>query len=633
MDLITDNDVLNIENKLSIKFDEGSKEFIKCGISKDVQACPGAGKTTALVAKLDILASKMPFPDKSGILVLTHTNVAVNEIKQKLGRSAGKILGYPNHVGTFQSFINKYLAVPMYVKLFEKKPIAIDSNLFEEKLYFLINKHWVGKFLIERSEENLMSIKKFLESLEILDSKIILKQSNKTKTIVNSTKSFYSTLKSYLETEPLSQVMSSGYLTFDHCYEFAKLYLEEVPDIANIINSRFKFVFIDETQDTDDRQFSLLSTIFDNSDSVVQKIGDNDQSIFNFESLEKMTWDISNDHIKINNTKRLSPKICKVASNFSITQHSLETNNKIDIDPVVIFFEDEKINEVLPKFAEIVKRYNLDKEFNPYFKAIGSIGKFSNSQHTIPSYTAQHMVSKYEFNAGDDLLIKLNPYKDEITVPLINEIYWGLIVQYLEENNVKKLTNNRKYTKSSLINYLKINNQKLLDELKINSLYLIEDFFEQKKITLHVENSLILLAKFMTVNYKRSQVDLLIYNYKIPSLKYNSDKFLFEIEGSEIEINVSTIHKAKGETHTATLVLETYKNGYDINQLLPLLMNGKRTGLIPKKKLLYVGMTRPTHLLCLAVHKSHFKSAKNKVVLDDSHFNQISSNGFEIIIL
>ncbi|MDC4765279.1 AAA family ATPase, partial [Acinetobacter baumannii] len=127
-------------------------------ITKDIQACPGAGKTTTLVAKLDILANKMPFPDKSGVLVLTHTNVAIDEIKSKLGYNANKLVSYPNHVGTFQSFVNKYLAIPMYIHYFGKKPLAIDSELFEKKLIALMESHWIGKILLERSQQQLMSI-------------------------------------------------------------------------------------------------------------------------------------------------------------------------------------------------------------------------------------------------------------------------------------------------------------------------------------------------------------------------------------------------------------------------------------------------------------------------------------------
>ena len=133
---ITDDDIEKVEQKFdNIKFDDGSKAFIKCMESKDIQACPGAGKTTSLVAKLDILANHMPFDDNSGILVLTHTNVAVNEIKKKLGANAKIVLGYPNHVGTFQSFVNKFLAVPMYIKLIGKKPERIGCRSARQSLY------------------------------------------------------------------------------------------------------------------------------------------------------------------------------------------------------------------------------------------------------------------------------------------------------------------------------------------------------------------------------------------------------------------------------------------------------------------------------------------------------------------
>ena len=131
---ITDAQIEEFESRFEgLLFDNETKEFIKCLESKDIQACPGAGKTTSLVAKLDIIASQMPFKDNSGILVLTHTNVAVDEIKAKLGANAKILLSYPNHVGTFQSFINKYLAIPMYVKLRGNRPERIDTEIFYKK--------------------------------------------------------------------------------------------------------------------------------------------------------------------------------------------------------------------------------------------------------------------------------------------------------------------------------------------------------------------------------------------------------------------------------------------------------------------------------------------------------------------
>lgn len=69
-------------------FDEEKINIIKCNESKDIKACPGSGKTTTLLAKLVILAKRMPLSNGKGICVLTHTNVAIDEIKSKLNSQA-----------------------------------------------------------------------------------------------------------------------------------------------------------------------------------------------------------------------------------------------------------------------------------------------------------------------------------------------------------------------------------------------------------------------------------------------------------------------------------------------------------------------------------------------------------------
>ncbi|MDC2887610.1 UvrD-helicase domain-containing protein [Psychrosphaera algicola] len=524
MSPITEQDILDVEKKLSLKFDDGSKEFIKCSVTKDIQACPGAGKTTSLVAKLDILATKMPFPDKSGILVLTHTNVAVDEIKRKLGHNGSKVLGYPNHVGTFQSFINKYLAIPMYVKIFGKKPETIDSEIFNEKLVSLMNSNWIGRILLKRCQENnFKSVERFLDNLEVYDEKIVLKQSGgREKTMVNSTKPFYAQLKSYLEKNVVNQIASRGYLTFSHCYDLAEAYLKEVPDIVNLISARFSYVFVDETQDTDNRQFDLLNNIFGNSDSTIQKIGDNDQSIFNFQSSNEQTWDIKDEHIRICDTKRLSPKISNVASHFSITDHKLTTGSQVNIDPVVIVFDDERIDQVLPKFAELIKRHNLHLENNPMFKAVGNIGKV-NDYHTIPSYVESHAVTPPELINGDNIRDKFFNSSCEITPCFINNVYWNLVVQYLDVNGIKNKGN--KFTTKTLIHYLKLNNKVLLDELKLNSFYIVEELLIETDLNLYLEKSLQSLADFMGFKYEQDQLITLISNYRTPKVKASQTKF------------------------------------------------------------------------------------------------------------
>ena len=63
------------------QFDISRVNIIKEDRSCYVQASPGSGKTTVLLAKLIILANKMPLPEGKGVCVLTHTNVAIDEIK------------------------------------------------------------------------------------------------------------------------------------------------------------------------------------------------------------------------------------------------------------------------------------------------------------------------------------------------------------------------------------------------------------------------------------------------------------------------------------------------------------------------------------------------------------------------
>jgi superfamily I DNA/RNA helicase len=78
----------------------------------DLLAVPGSGKTTALLAKLYCLSKHLPFNDGSGVLILSHTNAAVEEIEKNLKPYSPILFEYPNFVGTVQSFVNKFLANP-----------------------------------------------------------------------------------------------------------------------------------------------------------------------------------------------------------------------------------------------------------------------------------------------------------------------------------------------------------------------------------------------------------------------------------------------------------------------------------------------------------------------------------------
>ena len=110
---ITDGDIDEIESVFgNVHFDKVRRDIIKDLSSFDVQAFPGTGKTTVLVAKLAILAMKWPH-NYRGICVLSHTNAARDEIESRLGHTdiGKRLLSYPHFVGTIQILVFRLLGL------------------------------------------------------------------------------------------------------------------------------------------------------------------------------------------------------------------------------------------------------------------------------------------------------------------------------------------------------------------------------------------------------------------------------------------------------------------------------------------------------------------------------------------
>jgi DNA helicase II / ATP-dependent DNA helicase PcrA len=97
--------------------------------------------------------------------------------------------------------------------------------------------------------------------------------------------------------------------------------------------------------------------------------------------------------------------------------------------------------------------------------------------------------------------------------------------------------------------------------------------------------------------------------------------FAYPPDAPRVRIRLGSIHSVKGETHTATLVLDSYFHSHHLSALKPWLLGAKAGGsstsrggrqvsegsrILGRLKLHYVAMTRPTHLLCLAMRKDAF---------------------------
>src|SRR6266487_24545 len=79
-----------------------------------------------------------------------------------------------------------------------------------------------------------------------------------------------------------------------------------------------------------------------------------------------------------------------------------------------------------------------------------------------------------------------------------------------------------------------------------------------------------------------------------------------------LPIRFDSIHGVKGETHAATLVVETFARQHDLKGLLPVLTATQHGSQLRDTarghcKRVYVGMSRPSHLLCQAISSEHIR--------------------------
>jgi len=93
----------------------------------------------------------------------------------------------------------------------------------------------------------------------------------------------------------------------------------------------------------------------------------------------------------------------------------------------------------------------------------------------------------------------------------------------------------------------------------------------------------------------------------------SSERNVFSSQG--VEVKLGTVHSVKGQTHTATLFLECFRNDFNGKQLLDYMTGDKtyndKDGKNKKcaLKIAYVAMSRPTHFLCAAFHIDNIPTA------------------------
>lgn len=606
---ITDEDISICEELLlptGCFFTEEQVGLIKYLDSTEIIACPGSGKTTLLLAKLLSISNHSPLKNNSGICVLSHTNVAINEIRDKFGEKANELATYPNFIGTIQSFIDKYVVFPYLTRFTNEQISILDQETYSHILWETAkyNPSCFGTFYsyINRKIRTLSHISSPVDYVKDLVSdsdKNLLYNNN----IISNNKS--GSAKQFIKLKNV--LLEKGITNFNDTYFFAKRISKDFKnELSAILSKRFSYVLIDEYQDCDEVQRDVLNAIFDSSYTIVQKIGDMDQSIFNNQNKQSSAWIADVNALQMKGSNRyhqaIADEVVKLRTNNE-TIDSLVTDEIIK--PCLIVFDDDSIDKVITTFADIVREKNI-LNVDP-IHPIKAIGMIKNSTGLkISDYWHKYKL-KSENVANSD------------TFPT----YVETIKLFLKNGSIADVNTTmiKLFKKIFILCDKKNENGGLYNDFSIRK-YLLEQRVDYKDfllslIVLDTENSIIsisIIDYIETVIGKKKFQHKKIQQYIASDEKSNKDEPIDYVD-NDLKIIFDTVYKTKGETHSATLYLETEtSSSSDIKRILPLLDNKKfkkNNSMIHEKsrKVVYVGFSRPSKLLCLAIRASTYEKS------------------------
>ncbi|MET3927519.1 UvrD-helicase domain-containing protein [Devosia sp. 2618] len=608
---ITDDDIRSTETALQCDFSaDEQKRALKERSSVDIQAAPGSGKTTLLVAKLAILSQQWPYPSR-GMCVLSHTNVAREEIEKQLAShpTASALLGYPHFIGTIQSFAHEFLALP-YLRGLGMHPRIVDDSRFAAAAKRLVGnrKYWhAGNHL--KKHQN--SAEKIISTLRFSGPDLDLTCDGTIPRTGTPTFAAFNELK--------WDLAKDGIFRFDDMMAFAQRALRDMPPLGDIVSTRFPAVFFDEMQDTDDLQEQVVMAAFGGR-SAVQRFGDRNQGIFDDDRELTPSSFPSNGYIDLAGSRRFGAHIAAAASTLTKTLPQIIAGNpeRTEKAHTIFLFDDATISSVMPAFGKLVlQQFPQDRDHKLVVKAVGC--RKTGSGAKLPRHIGDYW-DGFEATHTSKLaaLPSLIGYvRRARALALEHEslhaaapALWDGVFAFLHSHSCK-LRSGETISKRTLI--------RELDEQKSDSsavlLGVVRDLCmgavpEQTTWPAATAALVSSLATILPTGAGGAADEFLFWNDTLsPTNATQSTRSnVFEyVEGERrLNITMNTIHGVKGETHDATLVLTTSTNQlFDLKEALPLLsLTGqeRNKASIPKLLMtLFVGITRPKDLLCLAI--------------------------------
>ena len=338
----------------------------------------------------------------------------------------------------------------------------------------------------------------------------------------------------------------------------------------------------------------MIKELFGNI--TFQKIGDPNQQIY-----DKTIWEINNE-LKIKNSLRNSINIAKFSNNFEVKNTSMKGNIQNNIKVKFIIFNNSNIHKVKEVFGKEIIRNKLDEKEDAIFKIVGAVKKQHETNITLYNYINQETKIIEASKLGH--ILKSNLEKYSIYKSMMETLYKAY--KFVDIKNYANIESKEGFFEK-VEKY--INKETILKNINKDASF--ENLCDLQKVIINDTLGKIINKKYLDnkIKYFYEQTsDIKMENTE-------SNYFILDNEGKKIKIDYGTINSVKGETHTATLVCETFNKYYDIENVFE-----KHIKLHKKLKTtenflhkLYVGFTRPTDMLCVAITNDTYNKFEKEI--------------------
>lgn len=263
---IASREVLQFCEKYNIQLNEQQAAAVEAVDGANLLiAVPGSGKTTVLIARLGyMILCKGISP--SEILAMTYTTAAVADMKERFASKFGKALADKLQFRTINSVC--YEIIQRYSRSSDKIPFSmIEENeriSIIKRIYREITDEFPTDVDVQSAELTITYIKNMMLSKEKMKH---------IQTGLPSPEQFYEKYDNTLKDAKL--------MDFDDQMRYSIPILRDNPNILNYFQSKFKYICVDEAQDTSKLQHYIIRILSRKHNNIFM-VGDEDQSIYGF---------------------------------------------------------------------------------------------------------------------------------------------------------------------------------------------------------------------------------------------------------------------------------------------------------------------------------------------------------------